>query len=90
MTVARRDPESEAPFPGRLAASDGTETVVWVETQISQGACAYPITPSTNMGVQFARAAANGARNLWGDTLMFLESDSDHSSASAAEGFVLA
>ncbi len=90
MTVARRDPELEVPFPGRLSASDGTDAVVWVETQISQGACAYPITPSTNMGVQFARAAANGARNLWGDPLMFLESESEHSSASAAEGFVLA
>ncbi len=90
MTVARRDPELEAPYPGQLTASDGTEAVVWVETHISQGACAYPITPSTNMGVQFARAAANGKRNLWGDPLIFLESESEHSSASAAEGFALA
>jgi len=90
MTVARRDPELEAPYPGRLTATDGTEAVVWVETHISQGACAYPITPSTNMGVQFARAAANGQCNLWGDPLVFLESESEHSSASAAEGFALA
>jgi pyruvate-ferredoxin/flavodoxin oxidoreductase len=88
MTVGNRDPKQEAPFPGQLVASDGTESVVWVETHISQGACAYPITPSTNMGVQFARAAANGERNLWGDPLIFLESESEHSSA--AEGFVLA
>jgi pyruvate-ferredoxin/flavodoxin oxidoreductase len=90
MAVARRDPELEAPFPGQLTATDGTGAVVWVETHISQGACAYPITPSTNMGAQFAQAAANGAQNLWGDTLVFLEAESEHSSASAAEGFALA
>jgi len=90
MTVATRESGLEVPFPGRLTATDGTGAVVWVETQISQGACAYPITPSTNMGAQFAHAAANGARNLWGDPLIFLESESEHSSASAAEGFVLA
>jgi hypothetical protein len=54
MTIARRDVEVKAPFPGRLTATDGTGAVAWVETQISQGACAYPITPSTNMGAEFA------------------------------------
>jgi len=85
MTVAIRDSKPEVAFPGQLTATDGTGAVVWVETQISQGACSYPITPSTNMGTQFAQAAANGARNLWGDELIFLESESEHSSASAAE-----
>jgi pyruvate-ferredoxin/flavodoxin oxidoreductase len=80
----------QPPFPGQKAVTDGTGAVVWVETHISQAACAYPITPSTNMGVQFAQAAANGATNLWGDTLRFLEAESEHSSASAAEGFALA
>jgi pyruvate-ferredoxin/flavodoxin oxidoreductase len=89
MTEANLEFERAAPFPGQIAATDGTEAVVWVETHISQGACAFPITPSTNMGVQFARAAANGERNLWGDPLIFLEPESEHSSASAAEGFAL-
>jgi pyruvate-ferredoxin/flavodoxin oxidoreductase len=40
--------------------------------------------------VQFAQSAANGAKNLWGDTLRFVEAESEHSSASAAEGFALA
>jgi pyruvate-ferredoxin/flavodoxin oxidoreductase len=78
------------PFPGVLATDDGTGAVVWVETNISQAACAYPITPSTNMGVQYAQAAANGLKNLWGEPLRFLEAESEHSSASAAEGFALA
>jgi len=80
----------EPPYPGVLVADDGTGAVVWVETHISQAACAYPITPSTNMGVEYAQAAANGMTNLWGETLRFLEAESEHSSASAAEGFALA
>ena len=86
----RAVPSADFPFPGQVAIEDGTGAVVWVETHISQAACAYPITPSTNMGVQFAQAAANGMTNLWGDTLRFLEAESEHSSASAAEGFALA
>lgn len=77
-------------YPGISSINDGTGTVVWVETHISQAACAYPITPSTNMGVAYAEAVANGRRNLWGEPLLFLEPESEHSSASAAEGFALA
>ncbi|MEE8434711.1 MAG: 2-oxoacid:acceptor oxidoreductase family protein [bacterium] len=78
------------PFRGLPTSNDGTGGVVWVETHISQAACAFPITPSTNMGVQFAQAAANGFKNLWGDVVRFTEAESEHSSASAAEGFALA
>jgi pyruvate-ferredoxin/flavodoxin oxidoreductase len=80
----------QPPYPGTLTTDDGTGAVVWVETHITQAACAYPITPSTNMGVQYAQAAANGMKNLWGETLRFLESESEHSSASMSEGFALA
>jgi pyruvate/2-oxoacid:ferredoxin oxidoreductase alpha subunit len=38
------------PFPGIATTADGSEAVDWAETHITQGACAYPITPSTNMG----------------------------------------
>jgi pyruvate-ferredoxin/flavodoxin oxidoreductase len=64
--------------------------VVWVETHISQGACAYPITSSTNMGAGFQAAQARGQKNLWGEPLFFLELESEHSSASTCEGFALA
>ncbi len=77
-------------YPGIPSVTDGSGAVVWVETHVSQGACAYPITPSTNMGVGYAQAVANGARNLWGERLVFIEPESEHSSASAAEGFALA
>jgi pyruvate-ferredoxin/flavodoxin oxidoreductase len=75
---------------GIPATADGSEMVVWVETHISQGACAYPITPSTNMGAGYQAAQANGKKNLWGEPLFFLELESEHSSASTCEGFALA
>jgi len=78
------------PFPGISTTADGSEAVVWVETHITQGACAYPITPSTNMGGGYQLAVANGQKNLWGETLAFLELESEHSSASTCEGFALA
>ncbi|MCC7431556.1 2-oxoacid:acceptor oxidoreductase family protein [bacterium] len=77
-------------YQGIPTTSDGSGTVVWVETHISQGACAYPITPSTNMGVGYESAVSNGHKNLWGDDLAFIEPESEHSSASACEGFALA
>ena len=78
------------PYPGISTTADGSEAVVWVETQIGQGACAYPITPSTNMGGGYQMAVANGQRNLWDEPLAFLELESEHSSASTCEGFALA
>ena len=82
--------QKTAPYPGIPATADGSEAVVWVETHITQGACAYPITPSTNMGGGYQQAVANGQRNLWGEPLAFLELESEHSSASTCEGFALA
>jgi len=78
------------PFPGIPTTADGSEAVVWIETHITQGACAYPITPSTNMGGGYQLAVANGQKNLWDEPLAFLELESEHSSASTCEGFALA
>ena len=77
-------------FPGIPAIIDGSEAIAYVETRISDGACAYPITPSTTMAAVYQVAVANGTPNLWGTQLKFVEPESEHSSASAAEGFALA
>jgi pyruvate-ferredoxin/flavodoxin oxidoreductase len=69
---------------------DGSEAIAHVETRISQAACSYPITPSTTMAALFQAAVADGRTNLWGTPLSFIEPESEHSSASAAEGFALA
>jgi pyruvate-ferredoxin/flavodoxin oxidoreductase len=77
-------------FPGIPAIIDGSEAIAHVETRISDGACAYPITPSTTMAAVYQTAVANGTPNIWGTKLKFIEPESEHSSASAAEGFALA
>ncbi len=81
---------TEFPFPGIPSIIDGSEAVAYVETRISEACCAYPITPSTNMAGLYQAAVADGRTNLWGTRLGFLEPESEHSSASAAEGFALA
>ncbi len=77
-------------YPGIPVIVDGSEAIAHVETRISEGACAYPITPSTTMAAVYQVAVAEGRANLWGTTLRFVEPESEHSSASAAEGFALA
>ena len=77
-------------YPGKAAIVDGSEAVAYVETRIAEGCCAYPITPSTTMATLFQAAVADGKPNLWGTHLTFLEPESEHSSASAAEGYALA
>jgi pyruvate-ferredoxin/flavodoxin oxidoreductase len=77
-------------YPGIPTTYDGAEAVVWVETRISQGSGAFPITSSTTMGGGFNQAVAAGIPNLWGDQLVFVEPESEHSSATFCEGFALA
>ena len=80
----------EFPYPGAPTTCDGAETVVWVETHISQGSGAYPITSSTTMGGGFNQAVMDGEPNLWGDQLVFFEPESEHSAATFCEGFAVA
>ena len=80
----------EFPYPGIPTTCDGAEAVVWVETRISQGSGAFPITSSTTMGGGFNTAAQNGIPNLWGDQLVFMEPESEHSAATFCEGFAAA
>ncbi len=79
--------EKKYEYPGIPTTCDGAEAVVWVETRISQGTGAFPITSSTTMGSGFNAAVMNGIPNLWGDELVFFEPESEHSAASFCEGF---
>ncbi len=82
--------DTKVPFEGIPTTADGAAMVAWVEAHISQGACAYPITSSTTMGSGFQQEVANGKCNLWGDELAFIEPESEHSAATACEGFAVA
>ncbi len=88
--MAKNQNAKDFPYPGTPSTSDGTGMIVWVETHISQGACVYPITPSTGMGEGYADEVSNGRQNLWGEPLTLLEPESEHSSASACEGYAAA
>jgi pyruvate-ferredoxin/flavodoxin oxidoreductase len=77
-------------YPGIPTTCDGAEAVVHVEVQVAQAAGAYPITSSTTMGGGFNAAVMNGQTNLWGDTLVFFEPESEHSAATVCEGFAVA
>ena len=63
--------KSGIPYPGIPTTADGSGAVVWVETYISQGAGAFPITSSASMAHGFNTAVVNGHPNIWGDRLQF-------------------
>jgi hypothetical protein len=81
-----RTVSAHLPFPGTPAVLDGSEAIASIETRLAEVACAYPITPSTTMAAIVQAAVADGRTNLWGTPLRFIEPESEHSSASAAEG----
>ncbi|MFP6575791.1 MAG: 2-oxoacid:acceptor oxidoreductase family protein [Pirellulaceae bacterium] len=81
--------ETKFQYPGQPTTCDGAAAVVHVETHICQGSGAYPITSSTTMGGGFNQAVMNGRPNVWGDDLVFVEPESEHSSATFCEGFAV-
>src|SRR4026209_238339 len=89
ISISDKGSETKVPYPGIPTTSDGAGMVTWVETHITQGACAYPITSSTTMGGGYQAEVANGKRNLWGEELAFIEPESEHSAASTCEGFAV-
>jgi pyruvate-ferredoxin/flavodoxin oxidoreductase len=86
----RQAKDGKSLYPGIPTTCDGAEAVVWVETRISQGCGAFPITSSTTMGSGFNYAVMNGIPNLWDEQLVFVEPESEHSSATFCEGFAVA
>src|SRR5207244_7954044 len=86
----KKAPETRFQYPGIPTTCDGAEAVVHVEIHVAQAAGAYPITSSTTMGGGFNAAVMNGLKNLWGDSLLFFEPESEHSAATVCEGFAVA
>lgn len=82
--------ERQFQYPGVPTTCDGAEAVVHVEINVTQASGAFPITSSTTMGGGYNAAVMNGWRNLWGDLLVFVEPESEHSAATFCEGFAAA
>lgn len=69
----------------REVVMDGNHAALSVLTRVVDGLCGYPITPSTPIAEDFAKAAANGAKNLFGDPLMFFQTSDELSAMAAVE-----
>ncbi len=64
---------------------DGNHAVLSVLTRLVDGFCGYPITPSTPVAEDFAKAASNGVRNLFGHELMYFQPSDELSAIAAVE-----
>jgi pyruvate-ferredoxin/flavodoxin oxidoreductase len=64
---------------------DGNQTAISVLTRLVDGLCGYPITPSTPIAENFARVAANGQKNLFGNELMYFQPSDELSAIAAVE-----
>jgi pyruvate-ferredoxin/flavodoxin oxidoreductase len=60
-------------YPGIRSAVDGNTAAVMCERESTDGAGAFPITPSTQMSEYWAEAAAAGHINISGRPLIFIE-----------------
>jgi pyruvate-ferredoxin/flavodoxin oxidoreductase len=65
---------------------DGNTAAIMCERESTDGAGAYPITPSTQMGEFWAEAAAAGHINVSGRPLIFIEPEGEHAAASVTAG----
>ncbi len=73
-------------YPGIRDAMDGNTAVIMCERESTDGAGAYPITPSTQMGEYWAEAAAAGHINISGRPLLFIEPEGEHAAAAVTAG----
>lgn len=73
-------------YPGVRVAMDGNTAAIMCERESSDGAGAYPITPSTQMGEYWAEAAAKGHLNISDRPLIFIEPEGEHAAAAVTAG----
>ncbi len=69
----------------RYSLLDGNHAALSVLTRLVDGLCGYPITPSTPIAEDFARAAANGVKNLFDRELMYFQPSDELSAIAAVE-----
>lgn len=73
-------------YPGIKTAMDGNTAAIMCERESSDGAGAYPITPSTQMGEYWAEEAAKGHLNISDRPLIFIEPEGEHAAAAVTAG----
>ncbi|MCK5433576.1 MAG: pyruvate ferredoxin oxidoreductase, partial [Gammaproteobacteria bacterium] len=78
--------EKEFKYPGIRMAMDGNTAVIMCEREASDGAGAYPITPSTQMGEFWAEEVSKGHINISDKSLIFIEPEGEHAAAAVTAG----
>lgn len=79
----------EFKYPGIRVAMDGSSAVSHCERESSDAAGAFPITPATNMGEQWAEAASDGHLNISEKPLIFIQPEGEHAAAGMTAGLSL-
>jgi len=67
------------------AIIDGNHAALSILTRLVDGLCGYPITPSTPIAEDFAKAASQGQKNLFGTELMYFQPSDELSAIVAVE-----
>ncbi len=67
------------------AILDGNHAALSILTRLVDGLCGYPITPSTPIAEDFAKAASQGDKNLFGHELMYFQPSDELSAIVAVE-----
>ncbi len=70
----------------QMTTIDGNEAVAYVAYRTNEVCAIYPITPSSTMGELADQWAAEGKTNIWGDTPIIAEMQSEGGAAGAAHG----
>lgn len=70
----------------KFITCDGNQAAAHVAYMFSEVACIYPITPSSTMAEFIDEWAANGQKNLFGETVKVVEMQSEAGAAGAVHG----
>lgn len=65
---------------------DGNQAAAHISYMFSEVACIYPITPSSTMAEYVDEWAAQGRKNIWGETVLVDEMQSEAGAAGAVHG----
>ena len=70
----------------KFITCDGNEAAAHVSYMFSEVAAIYPITPSSPMAEHTDDWAARGRKNMWGQTVLVQEMQSEGGAAGAVHG----
>lgn len=74
----------------KMVTCDGNEAAAHISYMFSECACIYPITPSSTMAEHVDEWAAQGRKNIFGETVSVTEMQSEAGAAGAVHGAIQA